>query len=554
MLSGKSSCIIVFGPSEGGKSYTFRGGEKEKGLIDRAVDDLFNFVEINQQVNQGKQNRSIYTFQLKVMIYHVYNENIFDLLSSSAKPNPLKIEKTFITDDSEYITNVIDLTEKNLKTRKDLMNAVNEALKLRKNQSQLMLVNNMSKKSHLVTSLILEKVSKFNDNLSKTNEIVIEKYSQVDFVELASSEYGLSISEVQRKKINSSEIEKKGKTDNVNKIYNEGLEDAENKGIEKAFNSICDNIIAVNNNTPPKTETKLTLCLKPTLNKKSNIVFIFCVLPNEKPPIFSSKSLKFGNWLRNQISNFESNTENRFKNFNGNDSDVEVEPDVIEYTKESKYQNIYKNNEERYNILQDEEHTGIYNSSLNESSDNRNNRYNNSINNNNYYSKSILRNESEDPVSNNMRNRNRNIYYETKANHHPNNGNDMHNRIHELESSRRSPLDERIDNHSKLKQNMSTDKNNLNNNFQMGNVSGISDMNKAFNNIYTQKLNTYLKNDNEIKNKHRGIDNKLNEDQDYRKEYMILKSDLIIYKEQNTHLIEMNNKLQAELENLSSKM
>ncbi len=166
MLSGKNSCIMVFGPSEGGKSYTFRGGEKEKGLIDRAVDDLFNFVEINQQVNQGKQNRSIYSFQLKVMIYHVYNENIFDLLSSSAKPNPLKIEKTLNTDESEYYTNVIDLSEKNLKTRKDLMNAVNDALKLRKNQAQLMLVNNMSKKSHLVTSLILEKVSKFNISLA----------------------------------------------------------------------------------------------------------------------------------------------------------------------------------------------------------------------------------------------------------------------------------------------------------------------------------------------------------------------------------------------------
>jgi len=548
---------MVFGPSEGGKSYTFRGGEKEKGLIDRAVDDLFNFVEINQQVNQGKQNRSIYSFQLKVMIYHVYNENIFDLLSSSAKPNPLKIEKTLNTDESEYYTNVIDLSEKNLKTRKDLMNAVNDALKLRKNQAQLMLVNNMSKKSHLVTSLILEKVSKFNDNLSKTNEIVIEKYSQVDFVELASSEYGLTTGDLQRKKINASEVEKKGKTDNVNKIYNEGLEDAENKGIEKVFNSICDNIIAVNNNTSNKTETKLTLCLKPTLNKKSNIVFIFCVLPNEKPPIHSSKSLKFGNWLRNQISNFESNTENRFKCFNGNDSDVEVEPDVIEYTKESNYKNIYKNNEnheERYKILQDEDKTGIYKSREDELSDHRNSRYNYNNEYDNNYSKSLYRNESDDPVSHNIRNRNRNIYYETKANNKPNNANEMYNRIHELESSRRSPLDERIENQSKLKQNMSLERSTLNNNYQIGNVSGTSEINKAFNNIYTQKLNTYTKNDNEIKNKHSGIDHKLNEDKNYRKEYMILKSDLIIYKEQNTHLLEMNNKLQAEVENLSSKM
>jgi len=88
----------------------------------------------------------------------------------------------------------------------------------------------------------------------------------------------------------------------------------------------------------------------------------------------------------------------------------------------------------------------------------------------------------------------------------------------------------------------------------MGNVSGKSEMNKPINNLYTQKLNSYMTNDNEIKNKHSGTFNKLNEDQDIGKEYMIVKSDLIIYKEQNKHLIEMNDKLQAEVENLSSKM
>ena len=96
MLMGKNSCILVFGPSQGGKSYTIRGGEKEKGLLDKAVDDLFNFVEINQQINnQGKQNRTINKFRLKIVIYYVYEDKVYDLLNGIAKQIPLKLEKTF---------------------------------------------------------------------------------------------------------------------------------------------------------------------------------------------------------------------------------------------------------------------------------------------------------------------------------------------------------------------------------------------------------------------------------------------------------------------------
>ena len=557
MLSGKNSCIMVFGPSEGGKSYTFRGGENEKGLIDRAVDDLFNYIEINQQVNQGKQNRSINTFRLKIMIYQIFNENIYDLLSSSSKPNPLKIEKTLITEDSDYYTTILDLTQKELKSRKDLMNAVNEALKIRKNQAQLMQVNNLNKKSHLITSLILEKINKFNDTTSKTNEIIIEKYSQVDFVELANSEYGLTLSDIQRKKLTTKDIEKKGKTDNVNKLYNESIEDTENKIIEKSFNSICDNIIALNNNLPSKSESKLTLCLKPTLNKKSNIILILCVLPNENPPIYSLKSLKYGNWLRNQISNFESNTENHYKSNNMDDSNVEVEPDVIEYTKGNKYQNIYKNHEikdHKFDIHhENEENTGFYKSSMTNKNDQINNRYKYGSEHNNDFSKSRYNKEYEDHVLNNSNSRNPNNFYETNENYKHNHDKIKYNRIHDLESSRRSPIDERRDNESYLKLNKSYEKKVFNNNFQKGNTTGSKDK-RDFYKINSQTPNLNIINNSELINKNIFSENNMNDSQDYRKENMIIKSDLIIYKEQNTHLMEVNNKLQAEIECLTSKM
>lgn len=92
MLTGKNSCVLLFGPSEGGKSYLLRGGENQKGLLDRAVDDLFNFVEINKQVNQGKANRSISSYRLKTVIYYVYNDNIYDLLSGNSQQKQSKVK------------------------------------------------------------------------------------------------------------------------------------------------------------------------------------------------------------------------------------------------------------------------------------------------------------------------------------------------------------------------------------------------------------------------------------------------------------------------------
>ena len=124
MLMGKNSCILFFGPSEGGKSFTLRGGEKEKGLLDRAVDDLFNFVEINHQVNTGKLNRTVNNFRLKMVIYYVHNDNVFDLLNGSTKQNPLKLEKNIDNEKNETYTSLIDLSERDLNTRKEFISTL----------------------------------------------------------------------------------------------------------------------------------------------------------------------------------------------------------------------------------------------------------------------------------------------------------------------------------------------------------------------------------------------------------------------------------------------
>jgi len=105
--------------------------------------------------------------------------------------------------------------------------------------------------SNIVISLFLEKVSDNNLN-SKI-------YSQFDFVELASSQYGLP------KETNDPEI-------GDGSIY---------KDINETFNAIYNNIVSSGINLTPRYDNTLTIALRPTLNGEANINFITCLLPYE---------------------------------------------------------------------------------------------------------------------------------------------------------------------------------------------------------------------------------------------------------------------------------
>lgn len=133
----------------------------------------------------------------------------------------------------------------------------------------------MKRKSHLVISLIVEKKDKTFQSVNRTYERANEKFAQIDFVELASSNYGL----------NSINIDKHTKEYIPN-------EDLLYKNVSKTFNSISSNIIAIANGTQSRVESKLSLALKPTLKEGSTIIFFTNVLPTEIPLKNSYKALK----------------------------------------------------------------------------------------------------------------------------------------------------------------------------------------------------------------------------------------------------------------------
>jgi hypothetical protein len=330
LFNGKSSCCILYGPTESGKSYTLRGPcdtrSNEYGIFGRVIQDVINLVELSKQtnLNQNKLKSGTY-YAAKMSVYQVYLDQVNDLLTSQYNKN-MKIERYFDDEAKLMKSQIADLTEKEIKTKIDYDCFMREAVHNRKSLAQFLRINDSKRKSHLVMSIIIEKRERVNEGFKRSAEKTIGKYAQIDFVELASSNYGLS---AQGRKSSHS-------------LNSPDYDEVLFKNTSRTFNSICNNIVSASIGVVPKYDTKLTLALKNTLNFDSNVIFISCVLPSEEPPTNSLKCLKFTNWLRNQIYNLQCNKDYKIKS-TYEDSDEDIVQRDYDYGHDYKYEkrNLY---------------------------------------------------------------------------------------------------------------------------------------------------------------------------------------------------------------------
>ena len=51
MFRGESACVLLFGTSLSGKTYTLKGTKSEKGLVVRAAEELFNIIQARSDAN-----------------------------------------------------------------------------------------------------------------------------------------------------------------------------------------------------------------------------------------------------------------------------------------------------------------------------------------------------------------------------------------------------------------------------------------------------------------------------------------------------------------------
>ena len=381
LFQKKNSCILLHGPIDSGKSFLLRGGNTqyggESGLIYRGIRDIFRLISLYNQANTNTSS-----FHVKFCSYQIYLDNIHDLLS----------KESFIVTVEKYLennlvnTNLLGLTEKEIKSIPEYESCMREAVHNRSTLSQKLKINDINRKSYFIISIRLEKKIYSKDGILIIDDN-FKNYSRIDFVELVSSNFANNSDQITENDMSPKAMLYRN-TDNV-------------------FNSICENIVCSCNCTTPSSDCALTLALKNSINPESNIVFINCVVPWESPPNFSFKAIKFSNWLRNlvleQNQNLENNNDvndninNEIENNNKNivNNSNERLPSI---QRNNAYGNNFENQKKNLNLINRTEYNErkkinknkYYNSKTyqNKISDSNNGLYHTNINNNNNQIKS----------------------------------------------------------------------------------------------------------------------------------------------------------------------
>ena len=381
LFQKKNSCILLHGPIDSGKSFLLRGGNTqyggESGLIYRGIRDIFRLISLYNQANTNTSS-----FHVKFCSYQIYLDNIHDLLS----------KESFIVTVEKYLennlvnTNLIGLTEKEIKSIPEYESYMREAVHNRASLSQKLKINDINRKSYFIISIRLEKKIYSKDGILIIDDN-FKNYSRIDFVELVSSNFA-----------NNSDQTTENDMSPKAMLY---------RNTDNVFNSICENIVCSCNCTTPSSDCALTLALKNSINPESNIVFINCVVPWESPPNFSFKAIKFSNWLRNLVLEQNQNMENNNDvNDNINNENENNNKNIVNNSNErlpsiqrnNAYGNNFENQKKNLNLINRTEYNErkktnknkYYNSKTyqNKISDSNNGLYHTNINNNNNQIKS----------------------------------------------------------------------------------------------------------------------------------------------------------------------
>eukprot|EP00357_Protocruzia_adherens_P000797 CAMPEP_0114971886 /NCGR_PEP_ID=MMETSP0216-20121206/91_1 /TAXON_ID=223996 /ORGANISM="Protocruzia adherens, Strain Boccale" /LENGTH=1061 /DNA_ID=CAMNT_0002332203 /DNA_START=40 /DNA_END=3222 /DNA_ORIENTATION=- len=179
-LTGQSSAVLLYGPTEGGKSYTLRGGEgRDRGLLSRFTEDLFNLLELSKQTSQRFNGFSL---TVSVSVFQIYMSQVTDLL----KPGGSSIRVRSQDSRCEFV----GLSKETIKTAGDLSRCVYNALNNRKSDNLTKGDKQIKYKSHMVVRVnILKKPKGLSRMLSDTDDDSSPyTESHVDFVEFAGAE------------------------------------------------------------------------------------------------------------------------------------------------------------------------------------------------------------------------------------------------------------------------------------------------------------------------------------------------------------------------------
>ena len=269
MIHGNNICIMSYGQTCTGKTYTVQGKSNNKGIASRAVKELFEIIDnlIRKNNNSQKNKNNLengysptqtgapYFIKSKfnMTIIEIYNEQIFNLLEESTP-------KLTIYEDSQGNLIIPDLSPINISNFEEANKLFILAEKFRHISSTEF--NERSSRSHCIFS--------FNIKLTDNENNIIR--STLHVIDLAGSE-----------RITKSQT-------NNEKLKKEAL------SINLSLHSLSNVLYSIANksNHIPYRDSKLTHFLKDSLNDNYNIILFLHISPNVKDLSETVSTLQFG--------------------------------------------------------------------------------------------------------------------------------------------------------------------------------------------------------------------------------------------------------------------
>ncbi|OMJ86652.1 hypothetical protein SteCoe_11804 [Stentor coeruleus] len=253
ILEGYNGTVFAYGQTGAGKTYTMSGGSqnyKFRGIIPRAISQIFNEI----------QNKSEFSYVVKVSFAEIYNELIYDLLSNT--PPSEQTGNIMIQDDPKFGITVKGLTQVLCGSEEDALNQVFEGESNRTIAEHKL--NKNSTRSHCIYTLHMECRSRV-----ESSEKVV--YSKLNLVDLAGSE-------------------------RTKKTGSEGLTLTEANFINKSLSYMEQVVIALsekNREHVPYRQSKLTYYLKDSIGGNSKTLMVANIWPEPEHMEETISTLRF---------------------------------------------------------------------------------------------------------------------------------------------------------------------------------------------------------------------------------------------------------------------
>ena len=269
MIHGNNICIMSYGQTCTGKTYTIQGNNNNKGIASRAVKEIFEIIDNLIKKNNLQKNRNNFEngyspsqvrntsyfikAKINMTIIEIYNEQIFNLLEESTP-------KLNIFEDAQGNLIIPDLSPINISNYDEANKLFILSEKFRHTSSTEF--NERSSRSHCIFT--------FNIKLTNNDNNVIR--STLHVIDLAGSE---RITKAQS---------------NNEKIKKEAL------SINLSLHSLSNVLFAIANKSGhiPYRDSKLTHFLKDSLNDNYNIMLLLHISPNIKDLSETISTLQFG--------------------------------------------------------------------------------------------------------------------------------------------------------------------------------------------------------------------------------------------------------------------